>query len=298
MSHFAVMVIGDAIDEQLERYSENNKVEEYSRGEVTEGDKQRMLDYYKENKGLNYKSFEGCYLVHGREWNGNNWRKDEDGVWREYSTYNPDSKWDRYSVGGRWSGAFITHLKPEAKDILSERNYGKCYDGNAGIDSIEKKYIDFDAIRKKEEDRAREKYRSICACFPDNTIPKIEHTFEEVKKMFEKDGDVDIDKARDFYNAQESIILWNKAREKMRTGFFDSLENYQISEEEYVKRAGDNAFVPFAVVKDYEWYEKGNMGWWGISTNDKEETEWQDIVKKLLDETDDDEMITIVDCHI
>lgn len=32
--------------------------------------------------------------------------------------------------------------------------------------------------------------------------------------------------------------------------------------------------------------------------NEKEPTEWNEIVRKLLDETDDDELITIVDCHI
>ena len=59
-----------------------------------------------------------------------------------------------------------------------------------------------------------------------------------------------------------------------------------MSEEEYVKKAGDESFVPFAVVKDGKWYERGEMGWWAMVANEKEPTEWNEIVRKLLDETD------------
>lgn len=52
--------------------------------------------------------FEALYAEKGDEWNGNNWRKDENGVWAEYSKYNPDSKWDWYSVGGRWMNSIKT----------------------------------------------------------------------------------------------------------------------------------------------------------------------------------------------
>jgi hypothetical protein len=44
------------------------------------------------------------YKKNGRSWNNNAWEKSEDGVWQEWSTYNSDSKWDWYTVGGRWAG--------------------------------------------------------------------------------------------------------------------------------------------------------------------------------------------------
>ena len=103
MSHFAVMVIGDDIDSQLEAYDENLEVEPRCLGEVSDSTKNQMMDFYKK-KGYNFKTFDECYEAKGEDWDGGILKKNEDGVWCEYSTYNPDSKWDWYSVGGRWGG--------------------------------------------------------------------------------------------------------------------------------------------------------------------------------------------------
>lgn len=42
MSHFTVMVIGDDPEGQLAPFDENESVEEYCTGEVSEDDKQQM----------------------------------------------------------------------------------------------------------------------------------------------------------------------------------------------------------------------------------------------------------------
>lgn len=47
MSHFAVMVIGDNVEEQLAPYDENIEVEPYFSREVSEKDKQWVVDYAK-----------------------------------------------------------------------------------------------------------------------------------------------------------------------------------------------------------------------------------------------------------
>lgn len=107
MSHFTVMVIGDDPEEQLAPFDENTPVDEYCTGEVPEEDKRQMMDFYKKERHSRFRSFEGCYKRYGEDWNGNRWRKGGDGIWREFSTYNPDSKWDWYVLGGRWSGVYI-----------------------------------------------------------------------------------------------------------------------------------------------------------------------------------------------
>lgn len=101
------MVIGDDPEGQLAPFDENEQVEEYCTGEVSEEDKQQMLEYYKREHKSQFRNFENCYKRYGKDWNGNRWRKDEYGIWCEFSTYNPDSKWDWYVLGGRWSGAYI-----------------------------------------------------------------------------------------------------------------------------------------------------------------------------------------------
>lgn len=54
----------------------------------------------------------------------------------------------------------------------------------------------------------------------------------------------------------------------------------------------------FAVVHNGEWYEKGDMGWWGIVSDRKSLDDWETQFQKVLVELAPDDEITIVDCHI
>lgn len=54
----------------------------------------------------------------------------------------------------------------------------------------------------------------------------------------------------------------------------------------------------FAVLKDGKWYEKGEMGWWGIVSNEKDQEEWDSEIEKLLNSLSGDTLISIYDCHI
>lgn len=101
--HYLVMVIGEDVEAQLEPFYQDLEVDEYEVGVVDDYEKQRVLDYY-EGHGETFQSFDDCYKEHGKDWNWNRYRKDPDGVWREYSTYNPNAEWDWYEIGGRWAG--------------------------------------------------------------------------------------------------------------------------------------------------------------------------------------------------
>ena len=61
---------------------------------------------------------------------------------------------------------------------------------------------------------------------------------------------------------------------------------------------GDGAIATFAIIKDGKWYEKGEMGWWGCVGNEKEQDHWNEEFAKLFDAIPDDEIVTVVDCHI
>lgn len=53
--------------------------------------------------------FEDLYKENGFDWNGNSWRLNHiTNTLEEYSTYNPNSKWDWYDCGGRWSKTIKT----------------------------------------------------------------------------------------------------------------------------------------------------------------------------------------------
>lgn len=291
MSHFTVMVIGDNAEKQLERYAEDIEVEEYEVGEVSKQDKLDMMNYYI-SKGYHFTSFNQCYARFGEEWDRNHCRKDENGIWRRYSTYNPDSKWDWYVLGGRWSGRFI-RLKPGATSGISgEPGVG---DNEVGIDAALKGDIDFEAIRKENEENAHKYYQDIvnkCG----GSIPKLELFWETILNGKEY-AHLSIEDKRTLYHSQDAIKRWKDVGFE-NTFFGPQLENFQCSEDDFVCQYLRNVFVPYAVVMNNEWYGSGDMGWWGISTNEVPQEEWQNKVWELLLSLPDDTLISFYDCHI
>lgn len=307
MSHFAVLVIGGDVEGQLARYDENLEVPEYIAEEVSDEDKEDFIKYYTEKKGIEGKTFEELYEEYGEEWNRNCWRQDENGVWQRYSTYNPDSKWDWYSIDGRWSGEFITKVFDEDHESIEIGQSGLFHNG-VGIDSTIKGNIDFKGIREEAYKEAYERYKFVESCFT-NGIPKIEYTWDDMlndKVLGDNDEPLTIEAKRNFYHGQKGKEEWTKTIESYRDkdkNTYDKLvllniENYQCTAEEFAQRAADNAFIPFAVVKDGVWYERGKMGWWAIVTDEKDKVEWVDFVNKMIDEADDETLFTFVDCHI
>ena len=74
------------------------------------------------------------------------------------------------------------------------------------------------------------------------------------------------------------------------------LESYK-TKENYIK--SNTGLVLYAVVtKDGKWHEKGQMGWFGIGSNE-DHIGWPDTFKKLVwGNVEDGDYITVVDCHI
>lgn len=302
MSHFAVMVVGKDIEEQLEKYDENLVYDEYD-AEVIDYRIDAFKRFCKHKKGIEVgDSIDEAYANYGQEFNGNEWFKKDDGKWYEKATYNPHSKWDWYVIGGRFSGDFFTHLTEEGKKVISDENYGEpgVFNNDVGVDSIEKKYIDFDKIREEAAENARDYYRYVASLFDDGVIPKVEITFNRLQEMYPNKS---IKEIREIYFAQSALKKVEKAKEKdrkgeNRLGFFFSLEDYQCTEDEYAESAYKKALVPFALVKDGEWYDRGEMGWFGCVSNEMEADKWNDFVNKTIEELDENEILTIVDCHI
>ena len=57
--------------------------------------------------------------------------------------------------------------------------------------------------------------------------------------------------------------------------------------------------TPYAfVTPDGEWVERGEMGWFGISSNEMDDDEWDAKFKEYLKTLDKDIILTQVDCHI
>lgn len=211
MSHFTCLVIGDNPDEQLEPFSEHIKVPRYKIKDLSEDEIIRFMNFYKREKPKSEVSgldFEQLYKKFGKDWNGNDWQKDSNGVWIETSQYNPNSKWDWYELGGRWAGSI--KLKPEIEEF---------------------------------------------------TKPNFSWGWKQSEK--------------------EKILSENLC---------DQAYKHEI--------ANLNELKPFAVLKDGQWYERGEMGWFAIVSNEKSEEHWDNEIEKLLNDLSDDTLISMYDCHI
>ncbi len=290
MSHFTALIIGDNIDEQLAPYDENKEVDEYIRESVSEDEKKRFIEYYTKdhsNPELEGKSFEEIYAIHGEDWNNNQWRQDENGVWQEYSTYNPDSKWDWYSVGGRWTGFF--KLKKGKTGETGEPGLQTSPAEEGTADILYKGDVDFEGMEEEARINAEKRYDEVMELFGDApaNLPW-EH-------FLAQEGD-DIDQKRKAYWEQPRCKKWEESKRSL--GFYSSPDDFLISREEYVEQAMASAWVPYAVVYQGKWIGRGEMGYWGISHDDKPQSEWNKEVSALVKGLPDDTKLTLVDCHI
>lgn len=60
-----------------------------------------------------------------------------------------------------------------------------------------------------------------------------------------------------------------------------------------------NNCIPFNyITEEGDWYEKGEMGWWGMTANEKEKDVWNKEFESYLKLVDDDCLVTAVDFHI
>ena len=61
----------------------------------------------------------------------------------------------------------------------------------------------------------------------------------------------------------------------------------------------DKISPPYAYVDTNGiWNERGETGWFGISSNDKDEKSWDDEFKKFINNQKKSTIVTLVDCHI
>lgn len=267
MSHFVGLVVltpgyleKHDLEMSLEKYNENREVEEYSNGPVSDYEKLEFIEYYKRKDGtispehdhkdlwqilydrlreegkveefdqekhrtvyllLNdtlgedgfqkayvelfnelyptlFGKFDTMYEEKGEDWNSNSWRFNYvTSQWEKYSTYNPDSKWDWYTEGGRWDGCLKNKDGEHVNECLLSQ-------------------LDLSSPTPKED------------------------------------------------------------------------EKYYIGEHS----------APFCLVIDGEWFEKGEMGWFGISTNDKPQDDWNTEFMNIINKLPGNSEVHLIDFHI
>jgi hypothetical protein len=226
-----------------------------------------------------------------REWHGSEARDPEKGVYGYHR--NPQAKWDWFQVGGRWTGYF--KLKPGAKGELGESGAFGNKAKPGWVDVIRKGDWDLNYERKKAGESAQNRYETFFAMLATGGHP-LPPTWAEVRDAH---GDSPA-AARAAYWSHPVIafIKENETSNEWLRFLGDPGEEFGCDLETYVTRAKESVGVPFAVLKDGVWHEKGSMGWFGVVEDKKELADWTSEFAKLLDGLPDDTLLMAVDCHI
>lgn len=209
---------------------------------------------------------------------------DENGeVARYIDRTNPNKKWDWYVVGGRWTGFFP--LKPDAGVHAVGRPGLMTAPAEPGTaDQVRLGDVDFDKARGEASAEAHKNFDKWEAAFTEHGKPIPWSYFRE------KSEERGRDEARAEYNAQPAI--------KEMKGWGCPVDAYGFDRDVYIEKCRHGTLVPYAIVKDGKWHQKGEMGWFGMSRDEKDQGEWNEEVFRLFNDLPDDTLLTIVDCHI
>ena len=199
----------------------------------------------------------------------NRYTKNEEGRWGYY--YNPNSCWDWFQIGGGMSGSLLA-LSTALPNVL-----------HSGGDSPAPDYIPVNAARMRDIAWAEMKELRYEA--------QLQY-FNRLQKAFQI-GDLS---EVGYLTAitEEGIVRWPKVLA------YKAGESF----EEFLDRTGCAESNEYAtscysfVTKDGVWHSQGEMGWFGISSDDKTERDWNNEVQEFFSDLNDDDFLVVVDCHI
>ncbi len=223
-----------------------------------------------------------------------------------WSTYNPESKWDWYQIGGRWSYYFPYRTRIAVNDEMSliqgsgwPRNevpskLFHCEGGRKGL-------LDLECLRRdKEDEAAREydKYKRFAEQFP-AARPWAEFVEEFIDMPSGAEKWAVRDRARTVYSSQP-LIQALRDHPDYRFNFGCLVEQFKITREEYLAKARREAVPGYALLTlDKEWIAPGTMGMFGSSDDtDESMIAYKEFANGYIDGLPDDVILVAVDLHI
>lgn len=209
------------------------------------------------------------------------------GIAKAIRRTNPNCKWDWWQLGGRWSG--FLKLKPGAAGAIGRRGLmgSHANDGPGYADQARRGDIDFAGMRDAAGVTAGMLWDKAHALTGGATW----EDWESVRTRL-----TNIDEARDFYHAQPAV---KALKEGDRDAFgWDLDDTLSGPRDAFVAAARDRAITTWAILYRGEWSEKGSMGWFGMSSGDMRQGEWNRLFNELIDGLPEDTLLSVVDCHI
>lgn len=270
MSHYAVLILhkeDQDIDTFLAPYDENLKVKPYLKYKYNDAIKFIKEEFVPYNDFLKEYSDEQLLEWYVEEYSAE-LLKDGD----IYTTYNPNSKWDWYQIGGRFDGELM--LTDEGRL-------------NA-VDEIKRKYCTDIDIKNLREDFHYMRYvNSAPLKYVKWFTPLSNERKEELRRWWEIN--VEKDELKD-EEKKDEYFFWNP--DWFRRRYKDADTYLKIQEM-------TNFFA--VLTPDGEWHEPSKMGWFACTDGEPEdELQWdlnfyENFIKPNLNS---DLICTVVDCHI
>lgn len=194
---------------------------------------------------------------------------------------NPNAKWDWWVIGGRWAG--LLRLPKNNEVSFDEMMNGKDGEEPDYLRGEKSPFMEHDPYESQDyllADVARVK----------DVITEPEASEIAGKKLF---WELKIEE-------REPIDDKEKA---LKDEFMFYKKEYYVHRYQTKEKYADltTRFQTWAVVtKDREWIEPGTMGWFGChdASADSEEAYLNNYHKLVFENAEDDDYITIVDCHI
>ena len=190
---------------------------------------------------------------------------------------NPNSFWDWYQIGGRWPFAFLVKAGCRSS-IDGERSWlsetaasASTPEGYVWAAGARKSDIAWDAMREQAVKEHTERFAVLESCFRAGRLPEsnmIAHIVED--------------------GIQDWQVYLYKKDETLK----QYLERHDLGPDcKY-------PCSPYGYVSNGEYCSQGDMGWWAISTNEKDENVWRAMVQKYIEEMPEDHLLVSLDCHV
>jgi hypothetical protein len=271
MSHFTVTIIGTNVEEQLEPFNENIVMEKYVKftKEALVADERKNLEDYKNGMYARY-------LIDPVEYKKNCANPAHLQYLEDFPKLLETSDEDIYNKAMHWydpediteNGSVLSTYNPKSKwdwYQIGGRWSGmlKLKNSVEHVDSANMDAIDWEALH-----------------LPSSEIKKLERKYLLLTKEVEPVTEEEKEMANNLF---------------YKPGYY--IERYGTPEAYAI---ANSSFHTFAILKDGEWFEEGEMEMFGSSSETPEEgLRWEtDFYKTFIENLPDDEIITIVDCHI
>lgn len=219
---------------------------------------------------------------------------------------NPNAEWDWYVLGGRWHGMLLAKRQAFAKMEVGSGGPGLM---GSSHENAEAGGVDWCRIGDLDLERMK-----------NAAVAKRQAQWVSVQRRAEEKGirlsagELDT-KRRDYVQERQRIIeAWRKETPSGRPFWTERLTPEQqafdyafydfgaiTTEDDIPIQEWIDAAPPlstFAVLMDGKWTERGDMGWWGVVSDEKDERAWAREYEALLRRLRPDQFIAVVDCHI